>query len=234
MTKRNASNKIMEGLGNLAHAAEQDHEVQMARAQLYKLAKYSIQLHDKLKSVSEAEGLEGWVQAKITKSADMISNVFHHLDYQEVDDEPMMDLDLPAQEMAEGINHATKYFQVSARANFYNGKRYEDGLSIFYIQAPDEAGAKELANQNIGTITDMFKSKKLRSGKPELRKNDNVPVRIGRIKELTGSFRTLVLTSAGQFERITHDGSVAEGKQKDVYKESLQNKLTTKLTTKTK
>ena len=74
---------ITEGLGDLAHAAEKDHEVQMARAELYKLAKYAIKLHDMLKGISEAEGLEGWVQSKITKSADMIGSVYHHLDYQE-------------------------------------------------------------------------------------------------------------------------------------------------------
>lgn len=73
---------IKEGLGDLAHAAEQDHEVQMARAQLYKLAKYAIKLHDMLKSVSEREGLEGWVQAKITTAADDVGSVYHHLDYQ--------------------------------------------------------------------------------------------------------------------------------------------------------
>ena len=74
---------VKEGLGELAHAAERDHEVQMARAELYKLAKYAIKLHEILKGVSEAEGLEGWVQSKITKSADMIGSVYHHLDYQE-------------------------------------------------------------------------------------------------------------------------------------------------------
>ena len=75
--------EFKEGLGDLAHAAEKDHEVQMARAELYKLAKYAIKLHDMLKGISEAEGLEGWVQSKITKSADMIGSVYHHLDYQE-------------------------------------------------------------------------------------------------------------------------------------------------------
>ena len=74
---------LKEGLGDLAHRAEQDHEVQMARAELYKLAKYSIKLHEMLKSVSEAEGLEGWVQSKITKAAADIGSVYHHLDYQE-------------------------------------------------------------------------------------------------------------------------------------------------------
>jgi len=61
--------------------AERDHEVQMARAELYKLAKYAIKLHDMLKGVSEAEGIEGWMQSKITKAADYIGSVYHTLDY---------------------------------------------------------------------------------------------------------------------------------------------------------
>jgi len=64
--------EFREGLGDLAAKAEMDHEVQMARADLYKIAKYAIQLHDMLKGVSEAEGIEGWQQAKITKAADYL------------------------------------------------------------------------------------------------------------------------------------------------------------------
>jgi len=75
--------QIKEGLGDAAHKAELDHEVQMARADLYKLAKYSIKLHELLKNISEAEGLEGWVQAKITKASDYISSVYHYMDYDE-------------------------------------------------------------------------------------------------------------------------------------------------------
>ena len=52
---------LTEGLGELADKAEQDHEVQMARAELYKAAKYSIKLHEMLKGVSESEGLEGFL-----------------------------------------------------------------------------------------------------------------------------------------------------------------------------
>jgi hypothetical protein len=69
------------GLADLANRAEMDHEVQMARADLYKIAKYAIKLHDMLKGVSEAEGLEGWQQAKITKASDYIGSVYHNLDY---------------------------------------------------------------------------------------------------------------------------------------------------------
>jgi len=75
------TSKIKEGLGDLAQVAEKDHEVQMARAELYKIAKYAIKLHDMLKGVSEVEGLEGWQQSKITKAADYIGSVYHALDY---------------------------------------------------------------------------------------------------------------------------------------------------------
>lgn len=75
--------EIVEGLGELADVAERDHEVQMARADLYKIAKYAIKLHDMLKSVSEAEGIEGWQQSKITKAADYIGSVYHSLDYEQ-------------------------------------------------------------------------------------------------------------------------------------------------------
>ena len=76
------SKELNEDLADLASKAEQDHEVQMARAQLYKIAKYSIKLHDMLKGVSEQEGLEGWVQSKITKAADYMGAVYHNMDYE--------------------------------------------------------------------------------------------------------------------------------------------------------
>ena len=82
--KKYAKEEVKEGLGDMAHMAEKDHEVQMARADLYKIAKYSIKLHEMLKGVSEAEGLEGWVQSKITKAADYLGSVYHHLDYEQV------------------------------------------------------------------------------------------------------------------------------------------------------
>lgn len=84
ISKINATLKqISEGhLGDMAQRCEQDHEVQMARADLYKLAKYAIKLHEMLKNVSEERGLEGWQQAKITKAADYISSVYHNLDYE--------------------------------------------------------------------------------------------------------------------------------------------------------
>ena len=38
-----------------------------------------------LANISEEEGLEGWVQAKITKASDYLSSVKHHLEYKMLD-----------------------------------------------------------------------------------------------------------------------------------------------------
>ena len=75
MSKKQKTN---EGLSDLAHIVDKDHEVQMARSDLYKIAKYAIKLHDMLKDVHD---LEGWQQSKITKASDYISAVYHNLDY---------------------------------------------------------------------------------------------------------------------------------------------------------
>ena len=71
-----------ENLGDMAHSVELDHEVQLARSELYKLAKYAIKLHNMLKDADPEQGLESWVQADITKSAESISKVFHSLEYE--------------------------------------------------------------------------------------------------------------------------------------------------------
>jgi hypothetical protein len=77
MTKK----RIKEGLSDEAMSVDRDHEVQMARAQLYHLANDAIRLHKLLKSVSEAEGLEGWMQSKITLAADYIKSTADYLEY---------------------------------------------------------------------------------------------------------------------------------------------------------
>ena len=56
-----------------------NHEAQMARADLYKLANYSMKL---FKMIQEGQELEGWVQAKITKAADYIASVYHYMEYE--------------------------------------------------------------------------------------------------------------------------------------------------------
>jgi hypothetical protein len=75
--------KIGEGhLGAMADRVELDHEVQLARGQLYKIAKYAIKLHEAFKDVSEVQGLDGWVSAKITEASLAMDDVAHYMEYE--------------------------------------------------------------------------------------------------------------------------------------------------------
>ena len=58
---------------------EVDREGAMAKADLYKLANYSLKLFKKLQ---DEDQMEAWVQAKITKAADYIASVYHYLEYE--------------------------------------------------------------------------------------------------------------------------------------------------------
>ena len=93
--------KQNEDISSDASHMEKDHEVQMARSDLFKIAKYAIELHKMLKNVSEDEGLEGWVQAKITKSADYMSSVKHYMEYDMAGDDVEI-VAVPANPQPEG------------------------------------------------------------------------------------------------------------------------------------
>ena len=56
-----------------------DREGAMAKADLFKLANYSLKL---FKQLQDEDQLESWVQAKITKAADYIASVYHYLEYE--------------------------------------------------------------------------------------------------------------------------------------------------------
>lgn len=110
MKKTLRQKQIKEGLADLAAAAEMDHEVQMARSELYKLSKYAIKLHDLLKNVSEKEGLQAWQQSYITKAADYIDAVYHDIQYEKsVDAEIGTGIDSAEAEMEiESVKENTK------------------------------------------------------------------------------------------------------------------------------
>ena len=67
-----------------------DHEVQMARSQLYSAAQAAIQIHRLLKNVSEMEGLEGWVQTKIAVASEYLESVQDYLKYEAISQEQEM------------------------------------------------------------------------------------------------------------------------------------------------
>jgi hypothetical protein len=144
---------LKEGLGDLADRAERDHEVQMARADLYKIAKYAIKLHDMLKNVSEEQGLEGWVQAKITKSADYIGSVYHNLDYDmkfgDGADEAGPEMEIQVGEGKYKSDAQRKAVHAAKDAKKKNESSYKDSLRA-------KLGEKITASTPMGDVIDDF------------------------------------------------------------------------------
>jgi hypothetical protein len=58
-----------------------DHEVEMARSDLFQAAKNAKEIYTMIKEVSEEEGLEGWVQEKIIKANDYLNTVREYLEH---------------------------------------------------------------------------------------------------------------------------------------------------------
>jgi hypothetical protein len=61
-----------------------DHEVEMARSDLFSAAKNAQQVYAMIKEVSEDEGLEGWVQEKIIKANDYLNTIREYLEGKQV------------------------------------------------------------------------------------------------------------------------------------------------------
>jgi len=57
-----------------------DHEVEMAKSDLLQCFKNAKQIHDLIKDLSEQDGLDGWVQEKITKAEDYLNTVREYLE----------------------------------------------------------------------------------------------------------------------------------------------------------
>ena len=139
-----------EGLADMADVVERDHEVQMARSDLYKLAKYSIKLHEMLKSISEHEGLEGWQQSKITKAADYISSVYHALDYD------MKFAESKQENNTDYKEQLTQKLEESGLQYYTGVKKYgKDGM-----KAIQSAAGKGANHEEIGKIKDKHDKRK--------------------------------------------------------------------------
>jgi hypothetical protein len=83
-----------------ADTMHKDHEVQMARSQMYNSANAAIEIHKLLKNISEMEGIEGWVASKLTLANQYLESVRDYLKYEQVSQEP---------EMMEFVSEAADY-----------------------------------------------------------------------------------------------------------------------------
>lgn len=67
-----------------AELGQPDHEVRMARSQVYNAARDAIELHTLLKNIDENTGIPGWIASYITLSADYLETVKDYLKYESV------------------------------------------------------------------------------------------------------------------------------------------------------
>ena len=71
--------------GFVQHGTDRtDHEVEMARSDLFSAAKNAQQVYSMIKDLSEEEGLEGWVQEKIIKANDYLNTIREYLEGKQV------------------------------------------------------------------------------------------------------------------------------------------------------
>lgn len=99
-------------LDNQPQGPSFDDEAAMAKADLYKLGKYSIKL---FKMMHDGQELEGWVQAKITKAADYIASVYHYMEYEMKQSEYGDSLDM-ADLYSESLQRALQQRLMEAKA----------------------------------------------------------------------------------------------------------------------
>ena len=67
--------------GFIAKSADRtDHEVEMARSDLFSAAQNAQKVYSMIKDMSEEEGLEGWVQEKIIKANDYLNTIREYLE----------------------------------------------------------------------------------------------------------------------------------------------------------
>ena len=122
----------------MAHEAEKDHEVQMARSDCYKSAKYAVAIHKMLKDVSEMEGIDGWVASKITKASDYLGSVKHYLEGQ-----MMQDVELAVVPVAGDMTDAMTMPQESTE-EVHEEEVAEGRMSMRQLASMDKDAARKI------------------------------------------------------------------------------------------
>lgn len=123
-----------------------DHEVQMARSQMYSAAQAAIEIHRLLKDISEMEGLEGWVQSKLTLASQYLESVRDYMKYEAVSRDAEL---MPFAESA--ANYALDRLLVE-KAN-KKMKEATTGASMGGVSQTDNDDGTTTTNYNQGPIS---------------------------------------------------------------------------------
>ena len=136
-----------------------DHEVEMAVSDLFSAGKNAEKIYNIVRSVSEEEGLEGWVQEKIIKANDYLNTVREYLEGKQLrsvtennqrGDSLVTDA-LKLMRSAE-VSDAVKALKTVLGDREYNSRR---GFYNFYIRQMIDAYGQKGAMESLGTTGAM-------------------------------------------------------------------------------
>jgi hypothetical protein len=136
-----------------------DHEVEMAVSDLFSAGKNAEKIYNIVRSVSEEEGLEGWVQEKIIKANDYLNTVREYLEGKQLrsvtennqrGDSLVTDA-LKIMRSAE-VSDAVKALKTVLGDREYNSRR---GFYNFYIRQMIDAYGQKGAMESLGTTGAM-------------------------------------------------------------------------------
>jgi len=143
---RESKQPVKEGhMSDMAQEVEKDHEVQMARNDLYKSAKYAVAIHKMMKDISEMEGIDGWVAAKITKAADYLGSVKHYMEGQ-----MMADVELAVVPVAGDMTDAMTVPEEAVE------EVHEDAIGDIIKNLPKNKATKSTTSSDTGIMNQIL------------------------------------------------------------------------------
>jgi len=148
---RESKQPVKEGnMSDMAQEVEKDHEVQMARNDLYKSAKYAVAIHKMMKDISEMEGIDGWVASKITKAADYLGSVKHYMEGQ-----MMADVELAVVPVAGDMTDAMTVPEEDAVEEVHEEVK-EDAIGDIIKNLPKNKATKSTTSSDTGIMNQIL------------------------------------------------------------------------------
>jgi hypothetical protein len=188
-----------------------DHEVEMARGDLYQSAKNAKQICDMLSNVSEMQGLDGWVQAKITKASDYLNSVRQYLEGRQ---QAVSETEKPSarEKFNKGLKKAGYDPEKGADRLFSLLKKQAEEREKFEKAMPAVYGDKEGVAEGISDRPDAHISllfyKKVNDVEYRLTKQgDDYKVFVGRKRQKYPDFES---ARAGLYQHLLNAQGVAE------------------------
>jgi hypothetical protein len=136
-----------------------DHEVEMARSDLFSAAKNAKKVYSMIKDLGEDEGLDGWVQEKIIKANDYLNTIREYLEGKQVQgmnegSQQVDSLVTDALKIMRGaeVNDAVRALKTVLGNREYNNRR---GYYNFYVKQMLDMYGQQGASESLGTTGAM-------------------------------------------------------------------------------